>query len=200
MTNSEKKKIVIGSLRQETNSFSPVITYEKDFLVCRGRDVLQQTPVSRILEEAGFEVVPTLWAYAIPSGKVDKKAYCRFKEIIMNAIPKDGSVAGVWLYLHGAMNVTEIGSGEGPLVEEVRRLVGPKVPIAVALDFPGYPIGNVFIPFIDQIIQRNGPLSFEGIIVNVHDDLKILRSDFFQGFLSASCRHFHRIYVIFHDM
>jgi microcystin degradation protein MlrC len=135
MTNSEKKKIVIGSLRQETNSFSPVITYEKDFLVCRGRDVLQQTPVSRILEEAGFEVVPTLWAYAIPSGKVDKKAYCRFKEIIMNAIPKDGSVAGVWLYLHGAMNVTEIGSGEGPLVEEVRRLVGPKVPIAVALDF-----------------------------------------------------------------
>jgi microcystin degradation protein MlrC len=31
MTNSEKKKIVIGSLRQETNSFSPVITYEKGF-------------------------------------------------------------------------------------------------------------------------------------------------------------------------
>jgi hypothetical protein len=51
-----------------------------------------------------------------------------------------------------------------------------------------------------NLSPRIGPLSFESIVVNVHDDLKILRSDFFQGFLSASCRHFHRIYVIFHDM
>ncbi|HBN83396.1 MAG TPA: MlrC family protein [Clostridiales bacterium] len=130
-----KKKIVVGSLRQETNSFSPVITVEDHFSVSKGQDMLNKIAVTEMFENAGFEVIPTICAYAIPSGKVDQKAYVGFKQSILDGIPRDGSVAGVWLYLHGAMNVVNIGSGEGPLVAEIRRLVGPGVPIAVALDF-----------------------------------------------------------------
>lgn len=130
-----KKKIIVGSLRQETNSFSPVITVEEHFSVFKGPDMLNRIAVTEMFENAGFEVVPTLCAYAMPSGKVDQKAYTSFKQTILDGIPQDKSVAGVWLYLHGAMNVVNIGSGEGPLVAEIRRLVGPDVPIAVALDF-----------------------------------------------------------------
>lgn len=130
-----KKKIVVGSLRQETNSFSPVLTVEKDFSVFKGPEMLNRIAVTDMFQDAGFEAVPTLCAYAMPSGKVDEKAYLSFKQTILDGIPRDGSVAGVWLYLHGAMNVVNIGSGEGPLVAEIRQLVGPEVPIAVALDF-----------------------------------------------------------------
>ena len=42
---------------------------------------------------------------------------------------------GIWLYLHGAMYVDQIGSGETYLLQQIRRKVGDRVPIALALDF-----------------------------------------------------------------
>ncbi|HHY23695.1 MAG TPA: M81 family metallopeptidase, partial [Clostridiaceae bacterium] len=85
--------------------------------------------------EADVEIIPTLCAYAMPSGKVDEKTYLSYKNYIIDHIPQDEKIDGVWLYLHGAMNVENIGSGEGLLVSEIRKKVGPYVPIAVALDF-----------------------------------------------------------------
>ena len=49
-------------------------------------------------------------------------------------IPRNG-VDGIWLYLHGAMEVEHIGSGELALLRMVRERVSFNVPIALALDF-----------------------------------------------------------------
>ena len=46
-----------------------------------------------------------------------------------------GGVDGIWLYLHGAMEVEDIGSGELALLRMIREKVGFNVPIALALDF-----------------------------------------------------------------
>lgn len=130
-----KKKIVVGSLRQETNSFSQVKTMEKDFTVYKGDEMLQHVAVTPFFRENDVEIIPTLCAYAMPSGKVDEKTYLSYKNYIIDHIPQEEKIDGVWLYLHGAMNVENIGSGEGLLVSEIRKKVGPDVPIAVALDF-----------------------------------------------------------------
>ena len=135
MTKSNKKKILVGSLRQETNSFSPVKTRISDFEVYKGKEMLNHIASTSVFQKAGFEIIPTLYAYATPSGKVDEDAYMSFKSYILDCIPKDEKIDGVWLYLHGAMNVENIGSGEGLLVSEIRKKVGQDVPIAVALDF-----------------------------------------------------------------
>ncbi|NJD01878.1 MAG: M81 family metallopeptidase, partial [Ruminiclostridium sp.] len=109
------KRIVMGSLRQETNSFSPVRTTYKDFTVAKGKGMLEKVAATQIFEEAGVEIIPTLCAYALPSGKVDKKCYTEYKDYILKGIPENEKIDGVWLYLHGAMEVEEIGSGEALL-------------------------------------------------------------------------------------
>lgn len=130
-----KRKILVGSLRQETNSFSPVKTFEKDFTVYKGEEMLDHIAPTEFFLKKDVEIIPTLCAYAIPSGKVDEQAYLSFKQYILDCIPKNEKIDGVWLYLHGAMNVENIGSGEGLLVSQIREKVGPDAAIAVALDF-----------------------------------------------------------------
>jgi len=130
-----KKRIIVGSLRQETNSFSQVKTLAKDFTVYKGEEMLEHIAATPVFLEADVEIIPTLCAYAMPSGKVDEKTYLSYKNYIIDHIPHDEKIDGVWLYLHGAMNVENIGSGEGLLVSEIRKKVGPDIPIAVALDF-----------------------------------------------------------------
>lgn len=130
-----KKRIVVGSLRQETNSFSQVKTTAEDFTVYKGEEMLNYIAAAQVFHEADVEIIPTLCAYATPSGKVDQEAYLSFKDYILKQIPQNEKIDGVCLYLHGAMNVENMGSGEGPLVSEIRNKVGPKIPIAVTLDF-----------------------------------------------------------------
>lgn len=129
------KNIVVGSLRQESNSFSPFCTTCKDFVIATGEEMLGKIEVSGIFREAGYGIIPTLFAYAVPGGKVEEESFLWFKNYILEHIPEDGSVAGVWLYLHGAMEVDNLGSGEAVLVSEVRRKIGDSIPIAIALDF-----------------------------------------------------------------
>jgi microcystin degradation protein MlrC len=70
-----KNRIVVGSLRQETNSFSQVKTMSKDFAVYKGKEMLDHIAVTHVFREADVEIIPTLCAYAMPSGKVDEKTY-----------------------------------------------------------------------------------------------------------------------------
>lgn len=128
-------KIVVASLQHETNTFSPVITAYDDFHVVKGAEMLEQIAVRTLFEEAGAELIPALYANALPSGIIEEKSYRRFFNEIMAVIGAQEQIDGVWLYLHGAMEVENIGSGEAYLVSAIRQKIGPDVPISVALDF-----------------------------------------------------------------
>ena len=127
-------RVVVGMLHTETNTFSPVKTRREDFEVLRGQDVLDRIAVTPFLRKAGVDIVPTLYANALPSGITEKKTYLEFRNEITSSISHEKNIDGVWLYLHGAMEVEDIGSAEADLVSEIRRIVGDKVPIALALD------------------------------------------------------------------
>ena len=127
-------RIAIGSLQCESNTLSPIPTVKADFDYAAGWDMLKRVNVGDMLEAAGAEIVPTIYAHALPGGPVRRQDYLELVDDLLGRLPETG-IDGVWLYLHGAMNVEEIGSGEEYLLTRVREKIGFDVPVSVAMDF-----------------------------------------------------------------
>jgi len=128
-------KIIVGLLHHETDTLSPVKTREEDFEIIRGERILEKLAITPLFQESGVEIIPTLYANALPSGKVEEQVFLNFRNEILDVASKAGPVEGIWLYLHGSMEVENIGSGEANLISELRKIVGSEIPIALALDF-----------------------------------------------------------------
>lgn len=126
-------KIALALFMHETNGFSPLKTCYEDFEVVKGEAMLERVSVSSYFKNIGADVVPVMFASNLPSGKINKESFYRFRKELVHGIPPD--VDGIWLHLHGAMEVEEIGSGEAALTAAIREKVGNKVLISVALDF-----------------------------------------------------------------
>lgn len=127
-------KIVVGSLQQESNTLCPAASEYKDFDIARGKTMLSRIAAARYFEQIGAVMIPTLYANAVPGGALKKKDFLQLAEELVDEIPQ-GGFDGIYLYLHGAMVVEDVGSGEMTLLTMIRAKVGFKVPIALALDF-----------------------------------------------------------------
>ena len=68
-------RIAVGMLHTETNTFSPVKTRKEDFELLRGDELLDRIAVTPLFRTAGVDIVPTLYANALPSGAVEKKTF-----------------------------------------------------------------------------------------------------------------------------
>src|SRR5579872_1410495 len=129
-------RIAVGGIGHETNTFSTLTTGLSDFFVRRGEECVQGEFWNPYREQ-GIELAPTLIAGAAPHGPVERAAYLQSKTELLERLEHAQPVDGVYLSLHGAMEVEEIGDGEGDLATAVRALVGSDVPIAVSLDLHG---------------------------------------------------------------
>jgi microcystin degradation protein MlrC len=76
-------------------------------------------------------------AGATPNGLVDLDTYQALKGELLEGMRTALPVDGVYLSLHGAMEVEGLGDGETDLARAVRQLVGPDIPISVSLDLHG---------------------------------------------------------------
>lgn len=126
-------RIALGSLQCEGNSLTPVYTHFEDFDYAPGDKMYEKIKIMDLVQELGIETVPTLYAHALPGGAVVKEDYLRLVNEMVDSLPAEG-IDGIWLYLHGAMCVQEIGSGEAYLLKKIRDKVGFDIPIAVAMD------------------------------------------------------------------
>jgi microcystin degradation protein MlrC len=141
-------RIAVAEISQETNSFSPVPTTLADFEaegIWRGSEIIDRslgakTAIGGFLKavhELGrgeVEVVPLLRASAIPGGAVKREVYEQFKAEIVEGLRAAGRIDGVYLPLHGAMGVEGMLDPEGDLLEAVRSVVGPEVPVGYSFD------------------------------------------------------------------
>ncbi|HZJ83820.1 MAG TPA: M81 family metallopeptidase [Clostridia bacterium] len=132
-----KGKIFIGMFSLESNSLTPILTEYDDFVIRRGDAMAENHKPYNYFKEKGYEVVTSINADALPGGTISLDAYTRLSQELLDAIPLDGSIDGVWLHLHGSMDVESLGSGEAILVSRIREIVGPEVPISIALDLHG---------------------------------------------------------------
>jgi microcystin degradation protein MlrC len=65
---------------------------------------------------------------------VERDAYERIAGRLLSLIKHAGSLDGIYLDLHGAMVTEHLEDGEGELLERIRAMVGPDLPIVVSLD------------------------------------------------------------------
>jgi microcystin degradation protein MlrC len=134
-----KKRVVVGGLHHESDTFNPIVTGEKDIWVLRGQELLDHIEDNSIsgeiatLLKAGIEVIPTLVARAVPNGEWDKAYYLKLKNEMLDDIKKAGHIDAFCLSLHGSMRVKGIGAAEGDLLTSIRSLY-PDIPIITSLD------------------------------------------------------------------
>lgn len=127
-------KIVVGSFQQESNTLVSRKSGREDFDIFRDEEMLRHISVTDYFTSKGAEIIPTLYAHAVPGGCLREPDFLTIAEDLVSRIPSKG-IDGIWLYLHGALEVENLGSGELALLRMVRQKIGYKVPIALALDF-----------------------------------------------------------------
>lgn len=128
-------KIVIGSLQCEGNTLTPIKTTFENFDYAVGDGVFEKIKDAvDFFKKEGCTLIPTVYARALPGGTVVKKDFLRLANELLDLIPTEG-IDGIWLYLHGAMHVEDIGSGERYVLEKLREKVGYNIPVSLAMDF-----------------------------------------------------------------
>lgn len=139
-------KVFTAEFQHESNTFSRVLA---DLDAFKGRYFYPgeqgiaergdaNTPLAGFLDvgrKAGWKIVHSLSAGATPSGPVTKDAYEHITAVILDRLKaENGRVDGILLGLHGAMVAEHTEDGEGELLERIRAIVGPNMPIGITLD------------------------------------------------------------------
>lgn len=128
-------RIALAGISYEALTFSPIHTFFEDFLLWRGKQVLEYPGIAETVQRLEIEPVPLLIAESrTPSGLVEEKTYLQLREEILAGLQQAGQLDGVCLVLHGAMLVENIWSGETDLIREIRAAIGNEVLIAARLD------------------------------------------------------------------
>lgn len=135
-------KLFAASLSTETNTFSPIPTGLKSFMITRKGNYSTFPPFAdsvvpfwkKMAAERGWETVESLLAGAEPAGRTLKAVYEQYRDEIIADLKEAMPVDLVLLDLHGAMVAEGYDDCEGDLIAAVRQVVGPFVPIGVELD------------------------------------------------------------------
>ncbi len=144
-----KKRIAIGQISSESNSFVPMrvdeaFIRETGYLAI-GDEVFELKDTGNEVagfldacsEEEGIEIVPLLAGRANSSGPLTSACYSHIKCTLLDRLKNAGPVDGVLLSHHGSMLAENIDDPEGDIIAAMRGLLGPRVPIAATLDLHG---------------------------------------------------------------
>lgn len=143
-----KKKVIIGAFAHESNDFCPDRTTRDRFDFYEGTQAAAQLPVLDIFEEAGFEIIPAIYATAESYGPVSRDAYDFFASKILETARQNPDADGIWMFCHGAMTVDGIDvAGEYRLMKSLREIVGTRCQIALGMDLHG----NIEADFADFV-------------------------------------------------
>ncbi|HAM56285.1 MAG TPA: hypothetical protein DCQ64_13150 [Candidatus Rokubacteria bacterium] len=167
-------RLFLAMMSHETNTFSNVPTDRAQFEARNlhyGDDIVEAfrstgTCLGGMIDAAerrGVRLVPSVAAAASPAGRVTSEIYAQLKERLLADLQAASPVDGVLLDLHGAMVPEGLDDGEGDLIEAVRKVVGPRIPVAVTLDHNILVVKSTihyraaFEPIAREIIEVDAP-------------------------------------------
>ncbi|MQB19423.1 microcystin degradation protein MlrC [Agrobacterium tumefaciens] len=139
-------RIAVGGIHTECSTYSPVLMQPVDFRVLRGSDLTGAEYFS-FLPTEGVEIFPLLHARAIPGGPVSRATYEEFRQEFSDKLRATLPLDGLYLAMHGAMNVEGMDDAECDWIANARSIIGPDIPLAVSYDLHG----NVTQKIVDQI-------------------------------------------------
>ncbi len=137
--------ILIGGIWHETNTFSSLATdldSFRRFQLVEG-DAIRETfaatnsELGGMLEAGqalGIDLVPTIFAGAIPSGMVARPALNYIVDRICDGIRATEGLQGVVLALHGAMVAEGLAEADAYVMQRVRQALGPERPLVATFD------------------------------------------------------------------
>ena len=142
------RRIAVGGIIHETNTFAPGQTTRADFVrqgMSDGAAMVERmggTPTAiggslQGLAQVGYQSVPLLYATAMPSAMVTRETYESLRDDLLARLRSALPVDGVLLALHGAMVADGYDDCEGDILARVRTLVGSACPIVSTLDMHG---------------------------------------------------------------
>jgi len=139
-------RIMVAECYQEVSSFNPAHSTYENFFVQRGAELLTERGKNTAIGGAlsvfdarrDVEIVPAISAQADSAGILSADGWDRlFAEVRETIASNLGGINAILLSLHGAMVADGELDPEGALLEEVRRIVGPEIPVVIAVDLHG---------------------------------------------------------------
>ncbi len=130
-------KIAIGGIATESCTFSVLSTKLEDFRIIRPNtdDFANLYPFLKEYED--IEFVGTLSAKALPGGPVEPSAYETIQNELLSHLKEHGPFDGIYLDMHGAMNVADRDDAEGDWIVAIRDIVGDDCLISASYDLHG---------------------------------------------------------------
>ncbi|WP_428698117.1 M81 family metallopeptidase [Stappia sp.] len=139
------KRVFVGSLATETNTFSPLRTdlqdFKDSFYAPPGAHPPTPTLCSAVFPVArerarqyGWEVIEGTATWAEPGGIVNGRTWEFLRDQLLDEVRAAMPLDIVLLGLHGAMVAENCLDCEGEIIEAVRRIVGPHAVIGVTFD------------------------------------------------------------------
>ncbi len=137
-------RIAIGGIFQETSQFLTTRTdldLWQNTYIHKGNDLLQlagtdceSAGMLATCEQEGAQPLPLVAARCVSGGPSTDRCYQTLKEFLLSPLRGSAPVDGVLISLHGSMTTVSQDDPEGDLLEAVRQIVGPQVPVVATLD------------------------------------------------------------------
>ena len=134
-------KILVGYFVTESNENIPmhadITAYE---LGIGSRCIDKMKCQNWAYEEGDVELIGSIFASSGSTGIIKKNAFEYIESCLVDALKEHlNEIDGIYIVLHGASYIEEIGSGDFRLMKDIRDLVGPYMPVMVPCD----PHGNL---------------------------------------------------------
>ena len=139
-------RIAVGQFWQETNTFNPIPTTRRDFEdfgIVRGAQLVEQMADTN--ELGGFiqslrawpehpEIVGLVRLPAWPGGTATRETFEWLRHEMIALLRRELPVHAILLALHGALVSEATPDVDGEVLQAVRRVIGPEVPLVATLD------------------------------------------------------------------
>lgn len=147
ISSHDKIRILTAGIAHESNSFNPRPTLENYFLVFRGEAILKNEKWAEYLMSESVEIIPILHSHAGPYGTVAKPVYEKFRDEILAGIKNAGKLDGIFLDMHGALNVEGYEDAQVDFIRSVRAITGNNMLISGSFDLHG----NISPEFVEGL-------------------------------------------------
>jgi|GEM_PF-1764514 len=140
-------RIAIGSLIHRSDRSLASVTMMEAFSLAREQDVLAELPeFTAALTHAGTDIVPLLAANGTAGGPLMRETFHVLAVELVHRLAARRPVDGVLLALDSRMAVEDEPDGCGELLERVRNVLPPGLPIGVVLEAGGEPTNRMRQP------------------------------------------------------
>ena len=172
-------RIAYGRIFHEANAYSPLVTTREDFermhylegealaeaTTLRGTELKSFMPHAELTGfrqaarlAGGVETVPLTSSLAVPSGPLTRECFDWLVDGLIARLREAGAVDGVYLALHGSMEVLDLDEApEAAILRRVREVVGDSVKVAASFDLHGN-LSNGIVDRLDILVAfRTNP-------------------------------------------